>query len=375
MAVILDRVFEANRALDETRSPCSIAPGTRARRRCGGASNAVRSAGIRVLAAALACASISCAVVDAQGVPDGVAEEPEPEPLYAAPTRSDRAGRIVAEVAVDGQGPYRFVVDTGANRSAVAPHLAEALALPASRAGFVDLHGVTGSARLPSVEVGSLRAGELELDPGPLPVLPHPVFAGTDGILGMEGFEGHRIEVDFTADRVSIARATGRRPREKYYLVPADLHRGLLVVEGRAGRLPVRAIIDTGAERTLGNAALRDALVSGIEPRRRTQSRVVGATEATYLGTTFVVPALRIGNAQLRNLPVTFGNMHVFEIWGLAREPAVLIGMDIIGTLRRFAVDYSRSEIQLMPHGPGRTMLQRCGPTECRSRIPNPDGR
>jgi hypothetical protein len=63
----------------------------------------------------------------------------------------------------------------------------------------------------------------------------------------------------------------------------------------------------------------------------------------------------------------------VFRIWDLTEQPAVLIGMDMIGRLRRFAVDYRRSEVQLMPFRGAGTELRKCGPTECRSRIPEPD--
>ncbi|MBK6349100.1 MAG: retropepsin-like domain-containing protein [Proteobacteria bacterium] len=144
-------------------------------------------------------------------------------------------------------------------------------------------------------------------------------------------------------------------------------------MEGKAGRIPVRAIIDTGAERTLGNALLRDALIGKVGRDGKTQSRVIGATDAGYDGTSFKVPMLRIGAASLYNLPVTFGDMHVFEVWGLTNEPAVLIGMDLIGKLRRFVVDYGRWEVHLMPTGPRPPTVRKCGPTECRSRIPEPD--
>jgi len=41
------------------------------------------------------------------------------EPRYVSPTRRDRIGRIWAPVLIDGKGPYRLVLDTGANRSAI----------------------------------------------------------------------------------------------------------------------------------------------------------------------------------------------------------------------------------------------------------------
>ena len=75
------------------------------------------------------------------------AVEPEPpEPLYAAPTRADRAGRIHAAGEINGQGPFRFILDTGANRSALAPEVVERLHLPAAEKVFLEVHGVTGSA-------------------------------------------------------------------------------------------------------------------------------------------------------------------------------------------------------------------------------------
>lgn len=328
----------------------------------------------RAVAFALVLLS-ACSAAVAEEMP-AQAQGPEatkPEPLYAAPSKEDRSGRILAAVHVNGRGPYRFIIDTGANRSAVSPRLVADLGLQPSVAGVLQTHGVTGEASLPAVDVAELRAGDFAYDPGPLPVLAGLVLGDSDGILGTEGLSGARLEVDFANDSVSITQSDGKRAAKGYFVVPVQSYRGLLLVKGKAGRLPVRAIIDTGAERTLGNALLRDALVGKVGRGGQSQSRVIGATDASYDGTSFKVPSLHIGSADLYNMPVTFGDMHVFEVWGLTSEPAVLIGMDVIGKLRRFAVDYRRSEVQLMPTGPVRSTVRKCGPTECRSRIPEPD--
>jgi hypothetical protein len=322
----------------------------------------------------LLCCTTVAAVGADTAAPDAVTVAvPPPGPLYAAPTEADRSGRILAEVHVNGRGPYRFIIDTGANRSAVSPRLVTDLGLLPSAAGVLQTHGVTGAASLPAVDVAELRAGDFAYDPGPLPVLAGLVLGDSDGILGTEGLSGARVEVDFTSDRVSITQSDGRRAARGYFVVPVQSYRGLLLVKGKAGRIPVRAIIDTGAERTLGNALLRDALVGKVGRDGQARSRVIGATDVSYDGTSFKVPALHIGSASLYNMPVTFGDMHVFDVWGLTSEPAVLVGMDVIGKLRRFAVDYRRSEVQLMPTGPVRSTVRKCGPTECQSRIPEPD--
>jgi hypothetical protein len=44
---------------------------------------------------------------------------------------------------------------------------------------------------------------------------------------------------------------------------------------------------------------------------------------------------------------VTFGDFHVFKVWSLLDEPALVIGMDVLGTLSEFSIDYPRREFQL----------------------------
>ena len=53
------------------------------------------------------------------------------------------------------------------------------------------------------------------------------------------------------------------------------------------------------------------------------------------------------GGVEVRNLRITFGEMSIFEHWRLTREPALLIGMDVIGTLETFIIDYRRRELYM----------------------------
>ena len=86
----------------------------------------------------------------------------------------------------------------------------------------------------------------------------------------------------------------------------------------------------------------------------------------------FEAPEIDIGGARLNNLTVSFGDLHVFNVWSMLEEPALLIGMDLLGTLEQFVVDYSRREFHLKPVSSGRPTLHRCG-NECNTRIPRPD--
>ena len=79
-----------------------------------------------------------------------------PEPRYVAPTTRDRIGRIWAPVLINGKGPYRLVLDTGASRPAVMQRVVDELGLPV-QANAVRLRGATGSAIVPAVKVAHAR--------------------------------------------------------------------------------------------------------------------------------------------------------------------------------------------------------------------------
>src|SRR5215475_11144120 len=97
------------------------------------------------------------------------------EPKYVAPTRRDRIGRIWAPVLIDGKGPYRMVLDTGANHSAIAARAA--LSLGGHPISSMLVTGFTGSATVPSLHVNRLEVGDLLFGATDLPVLPD-VFGG-----------------------------------------------------------------------------------------------------------------------------------------------------------------------------------------------------
>src|SRR5215469_6579689 len=182
------------------------------------------------------------------------------EPRYVSPTRRDRIGRIWAPVLIDGKGPYRMVLDTGANRSAITTRAAHSLGnAPAETSTIVT--GFTGTAVVPTLHVNSLEVGDLLIGPSDLPVL-MDVFGGAQGVLGFRGLENKRIYADFGHDRLEISLSHGERAKRDFLVVPlTQTTGGLLVANVWVGRVRAKAIVDTGAQGTVGNLALRDALM------------------------------------------------------------------------------------------------------------------
>lgn len=268
-----------------------------------------------------------------------------PEPRYAAPTLRDRIGRIWAPVRINGKGPFRLVLDTGANNSAVLPRVAEHLGLSLLGSKPIRVTGVTGSAVVSSILVDTLEVGDLLIDGTRLPVVAD-VFGGADGVLGSEGLADMRIFVDFRHDRIEIRRSRGERPGVGYERIPLTLSRGrLLTINVRIGSVRTRAIIDTGAQQTIGNAALREALIK--REREWIQQDIVGVTLDVQTGDSILTPPISFGSIAVRGMRVTFTDMYIFEHWKLNREPTLLLGMDVLGLVDALVIDYRLREMHV----------------------------
>jgi predicted aspartyl protease len=273
----------------------------------------------------------------------------ETEALYASPTRRDRIGRIIAPVTINGQGPFRFVVDTGATHSALSMQLVQTLGLPVDVNEQIRVRGVTGSALVPTARIDRFEAGDLLIENGSMPVLASAWF-GADGVLGMNGLEDKVIVVDFERDRIRILK-TSQRWRN-LSRVPVKIgFDSLLLADGYVGRVRVKAIIDTGAQHTLGNHALRQALQ--ISDTRLPSYDVHGVTTGVQRAGVATAPLIRLGNMYLSRVNIGFGDMHVFDIWELADQPALLVGMDVLGVLEMIVIDYRRSELLFKPRSSG----------------------
>ncbi len=273
-----------------------------------------------------------------------------PEPRYVAPTLRDRIGRIWAPVFIDGQGPFRFVLDTGATTVALSRDAATLLGLRLDRARQVRLRGTTGSSLVPQITVDRIEIGDFLVENQRV-ILVDDAFGGADGVLATRLLSDRRIFVEFRKDRIEITRSRGQPAPLGFTTIPVKFaSRQVPWVDAWIGPVKVKAVIDTGAQQTLGNLALRAALAAA---RRRAmelrKEGVIGVTGDVQEGQSAGVPTIRLGNVQVSNARVNFVDLHIFEHWRMLDEPAILIGMDVIGVLDTFILDYRRRELQLLP--------------------------
>jgi predicted aspartyl protease len=270
-----------------------------------------------------------------------------PEPRYVAPTLRDRIGRIWAPVTIDGKGPLRLVLDTGASRSALTPTALAKLGMQPDLDRTVLLRGTTGSARVPTVRVGEVEIGDMLAERQTMVVV-DDAFGGADGVLATTALRDRRILADFRRDRIEIARSSGQRAPAGFTTLPMKLlDRHVPWVDATVGGVRVKAVIDTGAERTIGNLALRDALLAKRREVDPQDEGVIGVTGDIQDGRSVAAPPIQLDRIMVRRARVNFVDLHIFGRWRLRDEPAMLLGMDVIGVLDTVIIDYRRRELQL----------------------------
>jgi predicted aspartyl protease len=273
-----------------------------------------------------------------------------PDLQSSASTRINHADQILVPVMVDGKGPFQFLVDTGANGSMISSRLVKALKLVLGQGVVERVEGVTGTEALPWVLIRRLQVGRIVKTDVRMPICTSPIMAHVDGILGMAGFGPVRIGVDFRHHRVSIDRSSPGMLRGFLDIHAARTSGDLLMVPARVGGVEVEAVIDTGSPETLGNPALRNALLSG--GGRAATTPIYGVTQQVSTGTRAFAPPMILGPAEIEHVPIVYSDVPIFREWHLNSRPAVIIGMDVLSAVDSLVLDYPRARVYLLTAPP-----------------------
>jgi predicted aspartyl protease len=265
------------------------------------------------------------------------------DPPQSLQTLADLYHRMTAPVRVNGEGPFPFIVDTGANQSVISQELAARLGLVSGASQA--LNGVAGVQDEPTttarLDIGDRREGEVLLS-----VLPAAAIGG-EGMLGIDGLDGEMLTLDFKGQALRIEPGQ-RRVTEPYDAALKARRRDgqLTLVDADLAGMRIVAFLDSGAQNTIGNMALRELAIVRHPHSRWTESRIVSATGLEIAAEMADLPSLRIGQFRLPNWPVAFADLHTFRMWGLTHEPAILLGVDVLSRFETVCLDFSRNEVR-----------------------------
>lgn len=286
------------------------------------------------------------------------AQEPfpsAPEPAAAGPSTADPAAelafqtvetRMTVPVEVAGAGPYRFIVDTGAQRTVLSRELASELNLPRGRT--VGLVAMTGRQLVDTVLVPSIKVSTLSGERIEAPALERRNM-GAPGILGIDTLQGHAVAIDFDKEVMAVtpSKARPRRGpanRDEIVVQAKSLFGQLVVTNATYRGTKIRVVLDTGTPVTMGNEALRRRLLRHTKNMRDIEllSVIGGKMIAGYTQ----IPTVKIGSVTINNLPVAFSVSAPFKEWALEDKPALLLGMDALRLFRRVHIDFPNREVR-----------------------------
>ncbi len=279
-------------------------------------------------------------------------------------TAFDEARRMVVPVYINNRGPFGFVVDTGANLSVVASELVNVCDLPS--AGQADVHGIAGAEPANLASVRRLAVGQVSSSNLVIPALPHTRL-GADGLLGVDILRNRRMLLNFAQNIFEIGPSgpgvefgrdnNSRIPNrvEPIHVSAAYRYGQLVILDAQVGETPVSAFLDSGSEVTVGNRALRDAVVRrtpefGV---RLAPIPLISATGQTATGEFAPLPSLRLGGMAVNNVMGIFADLHIFDLWKLNDRPAILIGVDVLRHFHDVTLDFGRKQVVFTPALPG----------------------
>ncbi len=295
-------------------------------------------------------ALIASPVAAQEAAPDSISDHPA-ETVAAG---EDANNRMTVPVMINGQGPFQFIVDTGADRSAISQELATKLGLP--EGDKVRLVSMSGVDRISTVRVASLAVtANRQIKDVMLPALQQR-HLGADGLLGVDALKGQRIHLDFAGQTVTVEPGT-KEKREKrdpsIIIVQARSRLGQLVlVDADANGEEVWVVVDTGGQNSIANSAMRRLMARQGSVESFKQISLLSVVGDKVPAEYTIVGSMRIGGIRMGNAAVAFADVHPFRKFGLTRRPAMLLGMEGLRSFRRVTIDFANKEVSFqVPDG------------------------
>ena len=270
----------------------------------------------------------------------------------------DRYERMTVPVTIKGHGPYRFLVDTGAQATVVTHRVVDSLKLlPTGQALLVAM----GSAQM----VDTIDIDDMEFANRTFSGITAPLLniknVGADGIIGLDSLQRLKVIIDFVEDRISVSDAPLPKASASSHEIVVRARRKLgqmIITDARVNGIRTAVIIDTGSQHSLGNQALRDKLRSKDKDDIKLESiDVNGMTVASNVA---MVREIKVGGMIMRGVPLGFHESPAFAALGLTDKPAIILGMQNLRPLNRVAIDFANRRVLFdLPRDVGEVPVRR----------------
>jgi len=279
------------------------------------------------------------------------------------PYSIDYDGWFTVKATVNGEGPYDFIVDTGATLSLVFQKLLDRQQFPAVDQPPRRVLGLSSVGTLPVYRIGDIDLGGVGLRDHHGVVLADwsPPRRTPDGVIGLDFLTQYFVVFDRPTKTLRLY-PRGMRPEivrgwtstrlraEDFDLASGDL----FTLTGRIRQRPIRFILDLGASGTLINSAAFSSLLSGVsitrwsDHRGKFSTRISGAFDEEGRAVVLSVRRFSIGNARWKKRRFSIYNPLIFEELGVTNKAFGLLGADLFLD-RSFAIDFQGGRFFIGP--------------------------
>lgn len=261
-------------------------------------------------------------------------------------TRGER-GHPLVEVALNGQGPFIMLLDTGAGLTTVTTGLKDELGLMLIGRAPQPMQLASGAEPIDLYTLGFVTVGGLPA-PAPITVIldePLKYVKPARGILGMNVLSRFAVDLDQPNGRLILGEPGAPPPAGVDWSELAFHHRydDFIVVDVEIGGVAARAVVDTGANGTVVNAALAAALgvVKGADGV--SEGEILAGGGATLKAK---VGPLKLGRAAWPEVKIVASETPLFKALGVDDGPALILGNNLLAEVRLF-IDYRNDRLYL----------------------------
>ncbi|MBR0553300.1 aspartyl protease family protein [Stakelama marina] len=260
-------------------------------------------------------------------------------------TLGENQRRMTVPVSINGEGPYPFVIDTGAERTVISRQLATVLGLKSGpRVTLAAMSGrqVVGTYVVPELSVERLSDFAGLAAPGL-----DKYDLGAHGLLGLDVLEGHLIRFDFARREMSVRDSPRRRvlrhSSDEIVVTARRYHHRLVLTDAEYRGHAIRVLIDTGSVISVGNPAFQRL----VERSRSIANplTVLSVTGDRVEAQLSLVDGVKIGSVRYKSLPVAFSPQPPFDTFAPGDRPVLILGMDALRIFSQVDIDFTNSRI------------------------------
>jgi len=251
---------------------------------------------------------------------------------------------LFAEVSINGQGPFRFLIDTGATQSVLSQKVSTRLGLKKIATNIMFGVGGDGKVDSPIYKADSVKIGDVTVKNVPLGTLDNPLLdLVMDGILGPTILADFIITMDYPRSQIQLS----RKAPEGGTVVPAWFFGGLLMVPVEVnGKHKGNFLIDSGADSTLLAYTMANALGVNKDTPGAAVDLPIGGIGGLDDGV-LMVPSVTLKTPFETK---QFDRVMAIELKSMSSliqtELSGVIGYDTLKNYR-VTLDYQRAEIRL----------------------------